>query len=321
LRAARRRRRAPHGVRGHLVWWLSAGGRINPALSVGTLVLVVGLTTLAALAQTFPALGVRLGFAPPPTPTSSYLDVPASPTAVPGAALIPRLVSSSPFDGERDVAVQRSLTVRFDQAMERRSVERAFRLDPPAPGSFAWDADNELRFTPGAPGLLRGVTSTVALSDGARSLSGATLPPGPLWSFVTLDPPVLLDVSPAPGESSVVPTTTLVLTFSQPMDPASVEAALRLDGASSAGAAWHLRGLVRADEGARVLRVGPAAALPAGRVTVTLGNAAHDQAGGALVPASWSFQVAAPNDTIVLGGPRLLTLALTGNGVVPAISY
>jgi hypothetical protein len=321
LRAARRRRRAPHGVRGHLIWWLAAGGRINPVWSLGTLLVVIGVGVLALTAQTFPALSSRLGLAPPPTPTSSYLDVPASPTPMPGSALTPRLVSSNPFDGERDVDIQRTLTVRFDQAMERRSVERAFRLDPPAPGTFAWDADNELRFTPGAPGLLRGVTYTVALSDGARSLSGATLPPGPLWSFVTLDPPVLLDVSPAPGASSIPPTSTLVLTFSQPMDPASVEGALRLTGDTGAEAAWHLGGAVRADEDGRVLRASPVAPLPAGRVTVTLAGGARDKAGGALVPATWSFQVAPRNDLIVLDGPRLLTLALTANGVTPPVTY
>src|SRR5205814_3054359 len=130
----------------------------------------------------------------------------------PGLALIPRLVNSAPFDGERQVDIHRPLIVRFDQALDRRSVERAFRLDPPAPGAFAWSADNELRFDPGAPGLLRGVTYTVALSEGARSLAGTTLPPGPLWSFVTLDPPQLLAAVPAPAAPAVPPTTTLTLT-------------------------------------------------------------------------------------------------------------
>lgn len=320
LRAAHRRRRKPRGWRGRLAWWLSAGGRVNPGLSLGALAVAVVLCLGALIARTGPTLPAYLGLAPAPSPTSSYLDVPASATPRPGSAFAPRLVSSAPFDGEGAVDVRRALTLRFDQAMDRRSVERAFRLDPAAPGAFAWDADNELRFIPADPGLLRGITYTVALSEGAHSLGGATLPPGPLASFVTLEAPRLLEVSPAPGAVGVAPTATLVLTFSRAMDPAGVEDALRLSGLAAPDAPWQLRGAGQWSEDGTILRYGPIAPFPAGQVDVLLGGGGQDQLGGALAPAAWSFQVAAPDSVIAVAGPRLLLLPLS-NGNPPAIEY
>jgi len=218
VRAIRqRRRRDPR-------WWLAGGGRLpaRTALLGWTVLLLLPLA-VTMLPRLVPHPNeTKLGFSAADTPTPFALEVPASPTRRNGLAPAPpRLLATRPYDGATGVDPHGDLLVSFDGPMDRRSVEHAFRLAPPAPGHFQWEADNQVRFQPSAAGLLRGVTYTVALTDGARSLAGAPLPSTTAWAFQTRAAPALQAALPAPGTSAPI-TAPLVLTFTQPLDPAAL---------------------------------------------------------------------------------------------------
>ncbi len=140
-----------------------------------------------------------------------------------GTANAPSLVLAQPGDGSQISLLNSPVVMRFDMPMDRGSVEDAFLITPPAAGSLSWDADNQLRWTPTAPGLLRGVTYTVNLSGTALSLAGTPLRGMCSWSFRTSDP---YSVSPSPADGSYIgPAASLSLTF---------DTAMRVDGAQGA---------------------------------------------------------------------------------------
>jgi hypothetical protein len=133
-----------------------------------------------------------------------------------GPVAVPNLLSMTPANLTQEVALDTPLRVRFDQPMDRASVESALRIDPPAAGTFGWDADNEVRFTPASPGLLRGITYTVSLTTTALSMAGTPLKERIAWSFSTL---AAHSVTPLPPDGSVVaPTVALGVQFDAPME-------------------------------------------------------------------------------------------------------
>lgn len=90
--------------------------------------------------------------------------------------------------------------VIFSQPMDRKSVERAFRINPSLEGSFHWSF-NELTFTPAA-GMEKGRTYEVTIDTSARSLLLKPLAESYRQSFSIVDYP---DVSVfAPVDKSIV---------------------------------------------------------------------------------------------------------------------
>src|SRR4029079_19600322 len=103
-------------------------------------------------------------------------------------------------------------------------VEDALSIVPPVAGQIAWDADNELRWTPTGTGLLRGITYTVTLSDSALSQSGAALPVPAVWSFHTADGHRV--TGSVPDGASVSPLASFTLRFDAPMVEESAQSAV-----------------------------------------------------------------------------------------------
>ena len=120
--------------------------------------------------------------------------------------------------------------------------------------------------------------------------------------------PNLLSATPAQGASTVHPGAPLLLTFSEPMDAAAVEAAFRLDPATAVTFQW---GRTFADND--TLRVDHPQLLEQEEYTVTIGCGARDRSDpgltiGGACPLTWRFTTAAtPSLDILypLGGERL----------------
>ncbi|MGI8586166.1 MAG: Ig-like domain-containing protein [Chloroflexia bacterium] len=306
-------RRGNSSPRRRLTRLLALRRRVSPRLAAPALLLLPALAVAAGLFVLNAErqdMARQLGFSPPATATVPSLDVPASFTPPLNGAAPPRLLTTVPFDGAASVDPNAGLLLSFDQPMDRRSVEHALRFSPPVPGDFTWDADNQVRFNP-ATGLLRGVSYTVALTDGARSRVGVPLPPTTIWGFSTLPAPALAAAYPAPDAVGVPAAPTLVLTFTRPMEPASVPPLhLSADGRQLGGTAlWSPDG--------RVMRFTPAAPLPPGEVHAYLAGG-KDRASGSVAPTAWSFNVAAPANQFNFTGQRLLALSLGGE---PSVGY
>lgn len=212
-----------------------------------------------------------------------------------GQVGIPSLQSLTPRDSAREVAPSEPLRIRFDQPMERASVESSLLIDPPAAGSFEWGADNELSFTPAGGGLLRGITYTVSISTSARSLAGTALTEPVSWSFRTREPYSVEAVHGA--GTDLAPTSTLTLLFSTPMDPSGADGAVALhapEGAIAAAYSWDVETMR--------LTLSPKVPLAPGEVTLRVGEGARTRTGETLGrSAEFTY-------TVALRVPRLRLL-------------
>ena len=226
----------------------------------------------------------------------------------------PNLVLQVPLANAQDVAPDGALSLQFDQPMDRSTVQSSLRIDPPVAGAFTWSDDNEVHLAPSAPGLLKGVTYTITLSNTARSLSGGLLGQPVSWSFHTHDT-YLVSPGVTPG-ASLAPTSTLSIIFSEPMDAAAAKAvSLRADDSDSdlpVSSSWN------AD--ATVLTLSPVTPLPYNKGLVLRVNAdARTHAGDILGHAAeYDYTVALPTPRIRLVDGRLKIMKAS---TTPPINY
>ncbi|HYO48681.1 MAG TPA: Ig-like domain-containing protein [Chloroflexia bacterium] len=243
----------------------------------------------------------KVGFELPPEANRETVDsTPVSAISqgvygVGGPVAVPNVVRALPLDAARDVPLNQEINVRFDQPMDRASVEGALMVDPPAAGAFRWEADNEVRFSPVEAGLLRGITYTVMLSSTARSLAGTPLGNPAMWSFQTRAP---YTVTPdLPSGASISPTTTFALNFQVPMDKA-VAGKISVRGA---GASHDIPISLAWDDAGTRLTVSPSAPLPLGEAYVRVAGSARTLAGDTLGRAyEFAYMVELPTPRLRL---------------------
>jgi len=138
---------------------------------------------------------------------------------------LPAVSSTEPFDGANYIAPTTPITVTFNQPMDQASAQAAFSLadsrGQAVPGSFTW-AGGAMRFTPAAP-LAMGASYRGQVNAGALALGserGTETAFG--WSFQVIAQPRIVSTSPADGDAQASPYTELNVTFSGPMDPATL---------------------------------------------------------------------------------------------------
>ncbi len=228
---------------------------------------------------------------------------------VPPSGAPPTVTFTLPADGETDVPPTADLIVAFSQPMDEPSVHDAFSYTDgsttwtAADGVMTWSEASEVaQFDPDAD-LPYGGTYAVTLDASVARDSGGNFLDGDAdgaaggdyaWTFSVapapdLDPPTVLDVEPPDGAADVPVDAPVRVRFSEPMDAASVEAALayRVDGLlqdlAGATLAWDAAGteltfLPGEPFGYDVTPV------------FTLSTDATDAAGNALSsPYTWSF--------------------------------
>ena len=142
----------------------------------------------------------------------------------------PAVARVTPGDGATYADYRASITVRFNQDVDRASVAAAFVLRDGAgrtlSGGYAWPRADTLVFRPVA-GLAPGVTYRAAVGAGLRSAEGALAASGRTsWSFTTAGNPVVDSTTPANGDRSADVSNGLTLHFTAPVDPKLVGARL-----------------------------------------------------------------------------------------------
>lgn len=115
-------------------------------------------------------------------------------------ANLPTVAVISPNDGETHVAVVSPLTLTFSEEMQPETVTQNLEIQPPAAGSFSWDA-NTLTFTPDQS-WPSGEQITVTLKAGARSTLGLPMLGDQQWSF-SISPPLLVYLWPSNGPADL----------------------------------------------------------------------------------------------------------------------
>ncbi|MDY7078457.1 MAG: Ig-like domain-containing protein [Chloroflexota bacterium] len=176
--------------------------------------------------------------------TRYTVTVPAGTTGLYGAALPtdytvtfstvrPSVTYVEPHADARSASPRGEVRVTFSTPMDRRSAESRFSLldagDRPVEGTFRWDDDHRMVFTPNDL-LTRSAVYRATLDAGARAdgkeLETAT---AHSWQFTVAGPPHIISSSPADGDMAAHPEGQLAVLFNVPMDTASVEAALRIE--------------------------------------------------------------------------------------------
>ncbi len=155
-------------------------------------------------------------------------------------------------------------------------------FDPPLAGSVTWIDPATVLFRPAAP-LRAGARYQVTLAAGLADLAGSTLGEAFSWGFGTVAPKALA-VTPPAGARWVAPRAPLVLTLSQPLDPATIAAGLVISPTN----AGTINTLLLPD-GIQVITYTPAADWRPG-TTYTAALAVGDLVGRPA--ARWSFTTA-----------------------------
>lgn len=213
----------------------------------------------------------------------------ATPTPTPLPPLPPTLVDTDPMQGE-ELDPSGPLTLYFDQAMDRASVEAALSVEPAFAPTLTWVDDATLDLRPVTP-LPRDTGYRLTLAASARSAAGLTLREPFVLTLHTAAPLRVVQVVPEAETTEVDPGTLITVVFNRPvvaLGPEGAKPAPLTFNPPVAGEGQWL------DTGIYVFR--PTRPLPGGtRLTGTVAAGLQDLTGAPLEQDfTWSFSTAMP---------------------------
>lgn len=121
-----------------------------------------------------------------------------------------------------------------------------FTLEPRVKGVYRWLGTTTVAFIP-ADTLPFATRFTVTIPQGTRSSSGAALAHAFAWTFET-PRPIVVRMSPSPGEHHIEPDRAIVMTLNQPVDLATIGQWISLEE-TAAGTRTYPAYTLRADSG------------------------------------------------------------------------
>ena len=232
-----------------------------------------------------------------------------------GDTTAPTVVSTVPADGATGVAVAANVTATFSEAMDPATINTttfSLRLTSGGsalPATVTYNSSNNTATLDPTANLAEGTSYTATITTGARDSFGNPIAAAKTWTFTTVDttPPTVSSVVPANAALNVATNTTVRVTFSEPMDPATITAAtITLRNTVTTAL---VAGTVTYDVPTRVATFTPGGPLSnATNYTVTVTTGVRDVSGNALAaPFSSVFTTAAAPDvtapTIVSRAP------------------
>jgi len=222
-------------------------------------------------------------------PTNSFTVAPATDNT------LPTVLSTVPSDNATGVAVNTAVMATFSEPIDTATVDNAsfFVTDgvDNVAGTFSF-ADNTATFTPSAD-LAASTAYTATVTTAVQDLAGNALETDFVWSFTTgsgadVTPPTVLSTSPVDNATNVAATIVVTATFSEPVDPMTV------DNTSFfvSNGTDNVAGAVTTDN--NTIRFTPTGSLADNTVyTATVTSAVTDLAGNPLASDEvWSFSTA-----------------------------
>jgi uncharacterized protein YfaS (alpha-2-macroglobulin family) len=149
------------------------------------------------------------GGEPTPIPQADALP------AVSVGPLPPGLVETDPLPGS-ELSLNQEITFYFNQPMDRASVEEAMKGTPALNGTFTWQDDSILVFTPTQPWEPNS-TLSITLNTLAKSDGGLTLQQPVTVEYPTTDYLRLNQMLPMQGTQEVAPESAIVVSFNEPV--------------------------------------------------------------------------------------------------------
>jgi hypothetical protein len=222
-----------------------------------------------------------------PSSMRCYADAAPTPEGLDADATPPTVIMTAPSNGDVGVSPDQQIQVFFSQAIQNYSAATVQVTDGTNPVAVITMFDgvtNILRITP-VTSLTGGSTIVVTLSG----LTGANPLHVPVadysFTFTTIDntPPQLILSSPLDMATAVPVTTTIVLTFSEPVQGVAAGLAVEQGAIDQPGS-------VVSNGDGTVWTFTPTAALAsASLITVLLNGLITDLTGNALVPTMFTF--------------------------------
>ncbi len=139
-----------------------------------------------------------------------------------------QISDSNPRNGQMDYPVEGIITFKFAQAMDRRSVEAAFNINPLIKGHIQWNAEEtEMSFIP-EPQLVPSTSYQVILSTSAKTKSNENLAFNYVISFSTT-PLKIVRTNPLNGTVGVSTQSGLLFNFNSVVDKNSLKNGLLIN--------------------------------------------------------------------------------------------
>jgi hypothetical protein len=122
------------------------------------------------------------------------------------------------------VAATSAVTATFSEAVQASSVRFTLKdgSNNPVAASVTYDPSSYTVTLMPSTALSASTTYTAAVT-GAQDYSGNVMTSSTTWSFTTAAAPLITAMSPAPGATGVATSSPLVATFSQSMQPSSID--------------------------------------------------------------------------------------------------
>lgn len=152
---------------------------------------------------------------PTATPIPPKLNLPYTP--MPLSVLSPVVIQHTPDIGER-MNPDGAIEIVFDRAMNQKSVEAAFKVQPAVSGAFTWLNARTLSFKP-ATSLPRSATVDVALTQDAQAADGAMLRSPYQFRFATQGNLEVGQTIPTMDTQDANPDTIITVLFNRPVVP------------------------------------------------------------------------------------------------------
>ncbi len=214
-----------------------------------------------------------------------------------GPDTTPPLVSSTnPANSATNVATNQKIVATFDKGMNSTTLNgTTFTLMGPGVthvlGTVTYSTIGDTAtFTPSSA-LATGTTYTATITTGVADLSGNTLASNFVWTFMTglgtdAIAPMVTFMNPANGASSVGIDASVSATFSEAMDPSTLNpATFTVTGPG----ATVVVGKVSYDVSDMIATFTPTSPLAASSTFTATITGALDLAGNALATTSWTF--------------------------------
>jgi len=204
-------------------------------------------------------------------------------------------VSVSPPNGSVGICPNTVIAATFPQAMDPATITSAtFTVAPGVTGTVTHDVTNKIfTFTPSS-NLALSTLYTATITTGAKDPSGNALASNFAWTFTTAatacaapPPPTIISVTPPNGAVGVCPNTVVTATFSEAMNPVTINT-------TTFTVATGVTGAVTLDGTGKVAAFTPSSNLALNTTyTATITTGAQDVSGNALAANYvWSFTTA-----------------------------
>jgi hypothetical protein len=141
----------------------------------------------------------------------------------------PTVASVTPLSGANGICPNATITATFSKAMNPSTINATtFTVAPGVNGTITHDSTNTIfTFTP-LSSLALSTIYTATITTGAKDMFGNALATNFVWSFTTganpCQPPTVISVTPPNGAVGVCPSTVVTATFSEAMNPATINA-------------------------------------------------------------------------------------------------